>query len=135
MRPMYETEQDRGAEERVVQLLCDRWECRWWKLPIAYRLDYSLSRGDEVEAWVEIKCRNKSYPEMNLSLHKWMAGKELNRATGLPFILVYAFGDEVYWRAVENDNPKVIMWGRTDRNDWQDIEPTVVFPLDGFKHL
>lgn len=135
LRRLYETPEHLKAEAAVIEVLCEKWKCEWWKLPLTYRLDFSLSRDDKVSAWLEIKCRNKKYPEMHLSLHKWMAGLELNRVTGLPFFLVYAFGEEIYWKEVSKDTPKIVMWGRTDRGDWQDTEPTAVFALSDFKLL
>ena len=136
LRRLYETPEHLKEEGRVIEALCARWECEWWKLPLTYRLDYALtSSDDEIKAWLEVKCRSKKYPEMHLSLHKVMAGLELSRVTGLPFLLVYAFGDEIYWKIIGPENLKIVMWGRTDRGDWQDTEPTVVFPLESFKAL
>lgn len=119
----------------MIEALCKRWECEWWKLPLTYRLDYALtSSSDELRAWLEIKCRSRK-EDIKLSLHKVMAGLELNRVTGLPFLLVVAFGSEIYWRPITQEKMDVVMWGRVDRGDWQDTEPMVVFPLGTFKRL
>lgn len=134
-RRLYETPSDLAAERVVIERLNARWSCAAFKLPIAYRLDYALVDGKHIAAWAEIKCRGAKYEEMHLSLHKWMAGLELSRSTHRPFILVYAFGDEVFWRSVENDKPNIVIGGRTDRTDWQDTEPMAVFPLKDFKRL
>lgn len=136
-RRLYETPENLREEGRVIERLCEKWRCAWKKLPVAYRVDFALTSFDsEVKAWLEIKCRSSKYAEMHISLHKVMAGLELSRVTGLPFFLAYAFGDEIYWRRITLDTHlKTIMWGRTDRDDWQDIEPTVVFALESFKAL
>lgn len=135
LRRLYETPADRAAEQVVIDVLCKRWECEWWKLPLTYRLDYALtSSDDEVKAWLEIKCRSKK-EDIKLSLHKVMAGLELSRVTGLPFLLAVAFRDEIYWRPVSQEKWDIVMWGRVDRKDWQDTEPMAVFPLESFKHL
>lgn len=135
LRRLYETPADRAAEQVVIDALCKRWKFEWWKLPLTYRLDYALtSPSDEVKAWLEIKCRSKK-EDIKLSLHKVMAGLELSRVTGLPFILAVAFGDEIHWRKVEQEKMDIVMWGRVDRNDWQDTEPMVVFALESFKRL
>lgn len=135
-RRLYETPEHLKEEGRVIEALCSRWGCEWWKLPLTYRLDYALtSSDDEIKAWLEVKCRSKKYTEMHLSLHKVMAGLELSRVTGLPFLLVYAFGDEIYWKSITPGEMNITMWGRTDRNDWQDTEPTAVFALKDFKRL
>jgi hypothetical protein len=133
LRRLYETPKDREAEQTVIDALCKRWHCEWWKLPLHYQLDYALtSEDDKVKAWLEIKCRAKKQ-DIKLSLHKVMAGLELSRVTGLPFLLAVAFGDEIYWREVKQERFEIVMWGRVDRNDWQDTEPTAVFPLKEFK--
>lgn len=134
MRPLYETENDRALEARVISRLEVRWKCRAVKLPISYKVDFALER-EKVKAWVEVKCRGRKYEEMYLSLHKWMAGRELSLNTGLPFILVYGFKDEIYWRSVSKDAPSILIGGRQDRGDWQDLEPMAVFGLDTFKRL
>ena len=134
MRPLYETPESLEDEQKVADLLEMYWTRKLVKLPIAYRVDYAVVK-DDITAWAEIKCRTTEYPEMYLSLHKWMAGKELSRQTGLPFILVYAFKGKVHWKTVENDTPRIVIGGRKDRKDWQDMEPMAVFRLDQFKTL
>ena len=135
MRPLYEDSTSLGNEEAVLARLKQRWHCVGFKLPIAYRLDYALVEDGRVQAWAEIKCRGKRYEEMYLSLHKWMAGKELADKTGLPFLLVYAFGVNIYWKRVDEDTPRLVIGGRTDRKDWQDTEPMAVFALKDFNPL
>lgn len=134
-RPTYETASNLAAEMAVLRRLEHQWKCVGQKLPIAYQLDYALTVEDKIVAWAEIKCRTTKYSDMYLSLHKWMAGKNLYRDTGLPFILVYSFKHEIYWKPVHNDNPELEIGGRWDRGDWQDTEPMAVFKLDTFKVL
>ena len=131
---MYETAENLSAEEAVLIKLKKKWRCEGYKLPLAYQVDYVLVT-DRIKAFVEIKCRGQKYDEMYLSLHKWMKGKELSLITGVPFILVYAFQDEVWWKPVQHDLPVFTVGGRTDRKDWQDIEPMAVFKLKEFKRL
>ena len=135
LRRLYETPEDRKAEEVVIKALCKRWQCEWWKLPLHYQLDYALtSECDDVKAWLEIKCRSKKQ-DIKLSLHKVMAGLELHRVSGHPFLLAVAFGDEIYWREITQQPMQIVMWGRVDRGDWQDTEPMAVFSLNEFKPL
>lgn len=136
MRPIYETPDTLRDERAVIQSACAHWGCESIKLPMSYRIDFAVLMGGQVEAWAEVKCRGKMYPEMYLSLGKWSAGKELSRATGLPFLLLYSFKDRgVFWRRVDEDSPSFVIGGRTDRNDWQDIEPMAVFSLNTFQPL
>lgn len=132
---MYEKPENLAAERLVVEALEAKWSCSLKKLPIAYQLDYMAFQGIKAKAIIEIKCRGQKYDEMLLSLHKWMAGREMNKALGLPFILVYAFGTEIFWKAVQDEKPEVRLGGRTDRNDWQDVEPVVMFKLSTFNKL
>ena len=115
----------------MAQFLEQRWNCTLRKLPIAYRVDCALFRAGKLSAWVEIKCRGKRYAEMFLSLHKYMAGRDLAVASGVPFIIVYAFADGGILSVKTDDRtPLIDVGGRTDRNDWQDIEPMVVLKIN-----
>lgn len=135
MRPMYETSETLAAERLVVESLQVAWECTLKKFPIAYQLDYMAFQDSDAKAVIEIKCRKAKYDEMFLSLHKWLAGREMSIATGLPFVLVYAFGQEIFWKPVQNEKIGIKWGGRTDRNDWQDSEPMATFKLSTFKKL
>jgi hypothetical protein len=135
-RPIYEKEADLDNEQEVLTRLEKAWKCRGQKLPIRYGADYCLTVEGKIKAWAEIKCRDKKYPEMWVSLREWMAGKELAQVTSRPFLLVYAFNGEIYWKNVENDTPEIVMGGgRTDRGDWQDQEPMAVFLIETFGRL
>jgi hypothetical protein len=135
-RPLYETPENLKREQEVANAIKEKWKCDIRKLPIAYRLDYMILKNNKPVAVLEIKCRNAMYEEMYLSLHKWMAGKELSRNVGVPFILAYEFKDKgIYWHTVNEEKPELAVGGRTDRGDWQDIEPMVVFRLSKFTVL
>lgn len=135
-RPLYETPENLKREQEVAEQLKQKWDCEVRKLPIAYRLDYMILQEGKPVAVLEIKCRNAMYEEMHLSLHKWMAGRELSKSVGVPFILVYEFKNKgIYWHKVDDTAPELALGGRTDRGDWQDIEPMAVFRLSKFKVL
>ena len=138
MRPTYETETSLKAEREVAQQLEKRWRCKLIKLPISYRADY-LAFRDKPVAVIEIKCRGKRYPEMILSLHKFLEARGLAKALStereVPFILVYSFPEGIWWGNVTNYPLDIKIGGRKDRNDWQDTEPVQMFDLAGFKKL
>ena len=135
-RPLYETPEHPRREQEVIDKIKAVWKCDVKKLPIAYRLDYVLLQDNKPVAVMEIKCRNAMYEEMHLSLHKCMAGKEMSKSVGLPFILVYEFKDKgIYWHKIEDGPLELAIGGRTDRGDWQDIEPMAVFRLSTFRML
>lgn len=133
MRPLYETPETLRNEDSVIKRLCRQWQCESRKLPMSYRVDYALVVKEKMVAWLEVKCRNQPYEQMYLSLAKWAAGTGLSKATGLPFLLVYAFKDGLCWKRVDEDKPDFYIGGRSDRGDWQDMEPMAVFPLKDFK--
>jgi hypothetical protein len=135
-RPQYERDSDLAAEAEVIAAIEDRWSCRAIKLPKSYRLDFALTKGEQVRAWAEIKCRGRRYPTYMLSLHKALAGLEMARATGCPFLLVVRYPDGiVYARMQEEMAQSCGIGGRKDRGDWQDIEPVVHIPMDHFRGL
>lgn len=105
------------------------------KLPKAYRVDFALTVAQTIKAWAEIKCRGRMYDEMFLSLGKLLEGQRLAEQTGHPFLLVYAFGGRVFWADVSTSKPRITIGGRTDRQDWQDVEPMALFKLSEFRSL
>jgi len=133
MRPMYESHESLHAERTVAEFLSKKWGCSVFKLPIKYKIDFAFVKDNRVVAWAEIKERSRKYDEMFISLDKWLAGKEISLSTGIPFVVVFAFDDGIYWRSVQGDDPRIVIGGREDRGDWQDIEPMAVFPIHGFK--
>ena len=134
MRPLYENAQTLKAEQGVAKQLEARWRCNLLKLPISYRADYMAIREKPV-AIIEIKCRNRMYAKMFLSLHKFLEAKALATQLKVPFLLVYGFPEGIYWGNVTHYPLEVQVGGRTDRGDWQDTEPMQMFELEGFKRL
>jgi hypothetical protein len=147
LRPTYETEDDLQRESEVIKKIESAWKCQAVKLSIKYSLDYGLKRADKVVAFCEIKTRNYTMESIGkmggylLSLGKWTAAKQLSDATKLPFFLIAKTLDGVYYAQFNsqiNDSfsiDDVLFRGRTDRNDWQDIEPCVLLNVSRFNKL
>ena len=142
MRPLYETDADLEREGSVVGALEKLWDCEMVKLPIRYHLDYVAKRGDKAVAFCEIKSRNYTMQKIDqlggylMSIGKWSSAECLHRASGLPFILVVQALDGIYYASFTEFTPDdVLVRGRTDRNDWQDIEPCVVLNTNKFRKL
>lgn len=142
MRPLYESQADLDRESIVVDLLQSKWDCTMTKLPIRYHLDYVIQRGDKAVAFCEIKTRNYTMAEIQnfggylMSIGKWASAESLHRSTGLPFILVVKATDGVYFSSFSEFKPDdVLVRGRTDRNDWQDIEPCVLLDTRRFTKI
>ena len=138
-RPAYESEQDRGNEDRIIDLVCKKWKAKAEKLPKRYIVDYGLYRDGELKAWAEIKCRNvprSQYPTFFISLEKWLKGRELAIRTNVPFLLIVEWTDGLrYLDARQYPQPPIKSGGRDDRDDWQDIEPMVHLQHEWFKVL
>lgn len=142
MRPMYETKVDLQNELDAVAVAERKWNCKMAKLPIRYHLDFVAQRGDVAVAFCEVKTRNYTMEKIGkmggylMSIGKWSAAKNLHDATGLPFILVVRTMDGVWYSAFKDFTPdNVLVRGRTDRDDWQDIEPCVLIDVAKFSKL
>ena len=142
MRPLYETASDLNRESKIAEFLETAWGCSFNKLSIKYGLDFAITVNDRVKAFCEIKTRNYSMPEIAnmggylLSIGKWMSAKHLSESSGLPFLLIVCATDALYQgRFTEFKHNNVLLRGRKDRNDWQDIEPCVLLDTKRFKKL
>lgn len=142
MRPLYETAADLDNEASIAKVLSLKWDCNFVKLPIRYHLDFVVTRDDKAIAYAEFKTRNYSMADIDkmggylMSIGKWSAAKQLCDATQLPFILVVKTLDGVYRSSFTEFKPDdVLVRGRTDRNDWQDIEPCVLLNTQRFKRI
>jgi len=141
-RPTYETKEDLSREGDISSFLEKRWGCKMLKMPIRYHLDYVVQRDGKAIGFCEIKTRNytmKSIGNMGgylLSIGKWSSAKQLVDCSGLPFMLVVCTLDGLWLAKFTEFVPKDIqVKGRTDRNDWQDIEPCVLVDTLLFKKI
>jgi hypothetical protein len=145
MRPLYETDADLGSEQEVADMLSVRWKCNFHKMPIRYHLDFVLTRGDKAVAYAEVKTRNYTMEKIGemggylMSIGKWSAAKQLSEASRLPFILIVRTLDGLYSSIFNHADgfipDDVLVRGRTDRNDWQDIEPCVLLNTNKFTRI
>jgi hypothetical protein len=145
MRPLYESEADLARERDVAALIEQRWKCQMFKLPLQYHLDYAAVRNDRVVAFCEIKVRTYTMDQIEnlggymISLGKWTTAHSLFLSTRLPFALIVKAQDGVYHANINSEElftrHSVVIKGRKDRNDWQDIEPCVLLNTNGFKRL
>lgn len=139
MRPMYETHEHLEAEGRTANILGNAWGCEFHKMPIRYNLDFVAKRKEVVLSFCEFKNRNytmKKIGEMGgymISLAKWAAAKTFCEASGVPFTLIVTATDGIWYCVIKDFKPDgVIVSGRQDRRDWQDIEPCVLINVDRF---
>jgi hypothetical protein len=143
MRPTYESEADLAREGGVAAIIEGLWGCKLVKLPISYHLDFAATRAAKCVAFCEVKTRNYSMQDIDkmggylLSLRKWIAARDLCLGSGVPFILVVKTLDGVYYAAFVTDflPDDLLVRGRKDRDDWQDIEPCVLLKVKRFTQI
>ena len=142
MRQLYETQDNLNSERDVATHLEKIWKCEMSKLPIRYHLDFVAQRGKNAVAFCEVKVRTYSMEQIGkmggymLSLGKWSSAKQMCEASGMPFILVVKTTDGIWYAIIQSFEPdNVIVNGRQDRNDWQDIEPCVLINQSRFKRI
>jgi len=136
MRPIYESDTDLYNEREVINALNDLWQTQSTKLPRSYGLDYTLTRGGRVTAFVEIKCRtipSWTYDTYMISLAKVLKAKSLGNNVGVPAFLVVRWNDMVGYVDLRIVALDVQVGGRKDRGDEQDIEPVCMIPIKEFK--
>ena len=142
-RPIYETHEDRSYENRSKQIVESTWRCKIHSNPKFYEIDWSITRKDKVVGFAEFKRRNYSYNALErlggykISLHKFVNLKMYNQTTGIPSsIIVSLHPCEIYYHLIDLAcNYDVGIWGRKDRNDSEDIEPSVTIPMSKFKKV
>ena len=135
MRPTYENEKTLSEERNVVEFLCNKWKVEAIKLPIAYNVDYLLTRDDVAKSWLEVKCRHCSSAEYEtyfISSKKIVNGLSLSETTNVPFYLAIRWNDKLGYIRVSKGSFEVKVGGRKDRNDWQDVEPMAHFKVKDF---
>ena len=139
MRPLYETEEHLEAEAQTAETLSKAWRCTFHKMPIRYGLDFVAKRGNVALSFCEFKNRNYTMQQIGnmggyiISLGKWATAKTLCEASKLPFTLVISAKDGIWYYTVKDFAPdSVVIQGRTDRGDWQDVEPCVLLNVNRF---
>lgn len=142
IRPLYETDTDIQNERSVVEAICGAWGLSARKMKIACMIDYALIRDEKVVAVMEIKCRKYAADEIDrmggliMSAMKMQAGRLWRDIHGVVFMLAIRLTDGLYiWISKPGDEWPVMELaykGRTDRGDWQDVEPCCMLPMDMF---
>lgn len=133
MRPEYETEEDRTREEAVKRRI-EQWRrAKVVSLPKKYPLDFCLERKGAITCFGEVKCRTNlwgAYPTYMISLHKVMAARQIELATGLPTILFVEWKNGNFGWMKFSTKPDSVGWGgRQDREDPQDMEPVCYYNI------
>ena len=136
-RDLYGNSQDRKSEKKVLDHITKCWGLVYYKLPMSYKLDYSIYRNDDLVGWAEVKCRTHNFgtfPTYIISLAKVLEARRLADQTNTTSIILVSYLDVIVYLDVFC--PFTIkQGGRSDRNDWQDQEPMCHFELKYFKRI
>lgn len=143
MRPTYETDANLRSEIAVKEILERNWNCDLIKLPTQYRFDYVAERDGKVVAFIEIKVRSYSSIQIDamggymISLSKIIAAKQFAMAAGIRSILAVNLADGIYYFPIDKNftTDDLAIKGRTDRGDWEDVEPCALIPMNEFLEL
>lgn len=143
MRPVYETDADRGREKRIARSVARFYNSEiLWPLPMKYGADAFLKhKRSGTAAWIEIKRRfvgRDHYPTLILSVSKIKELKNLARETGTGALVCVAWNDRIgiiSARLVSYRTCDIVMAGREDRNDPGDMEPCFEIPVSQFNNI
>lgn len=141
--PIYETERDRLNESIIANKVATCF-IRYgvvspMKNPRGFRWDYSfVDEQNNIKFFAEMKTRsNKFYdfPYFDISLSKYLSGRELTDKTGVPCYFFVDFAGVIYYCMLHNFNRSYgYVWGgRTDTEN--DMEPMLRILMDEFIKL
>ena len=135
-RQKYETKHSLKEEQSFADMIQTVWDCELTKMPVQYGIDYCCYRGDTLIGFVELKnrtCRKEQYPTYIISLSKYLKAKEFSRSLRKPTNLCVRWSDQSgYIRLDTISDFCISQGGRTDRNDWQDVEPVLHIDINSF---
>lgn len=143
-RPLYENSNSLKEEVKFFRDLrrVDEYKgYRFQKLPLSYRLECAIEDipSGAVIGFCEFKRRSNRreyYPTVLLSLHKYMSLRDYGEF-GQSFLIVrWSDVDGIHHVNAHESSVsdyKIAWGGRQDRNDWQDIEPTIHIPINDFE--
>ena len=132
---LYETEENKNAEDKLRTALGDAYGYNMVALPIKYSLDCIAYKGKEAKAFFEFKCRTVASTEYDtalVNLHKVIAAANITKATGLKCWLVVQWTDMVGFIDFQADK-EIGMSKRRYRNEAADL--FAYYPVSGFKSL
>ena len=139
MRPIYETPETLKNEREVADFLEEVWGCTFYKMKIAYGLDFVVMKDDKIVCVAEIKCRNYTSEQLDkwggliLSASKAHRAIEWTIAHKVPLLLAISLIDGLFVAWVDDwSDFEVKIKGRSDRGDWQDMEPCCLIPMSKF---
>jgi len=135
-----ETEVTRQREDETALDFSRAWNVGFVRRPALDAVDYDLLKDGHRVGIAEVKARDREFaefPSVMLNMTKLAAGINEARATGGAFVLCFSFRGQCYWTKPADHlaRMRLVVTGRTDRNDRHDIELAVHIPLDCWRPL
>lgn len=138
MREFYENNIDRKNEKEIAWKIGVQTGLQFYKNKPDIRIDFSFCDScNNVKFFAEMKRRNHNfgfYSTLNISATKLNSALSWKKALNIPIYLFIEYNDGIKWIELL-DHDGIIIWGRKDRNDNQDIEPSIKLNIDRFKDL
>jgi hypothetical protein len=138
MRPLYENDADRDAEESARRKLQDAWNCELIKLPMRYHCDFAAQRDGAIVGLVEYKrryFRHDKYPTTILFAEKVRNTEILAGACNCYGYYVAEFDDGLFYLEMNERPSQICIGGRNDRGDPQDIGIVYHWPIHRLKRI
>lgn len=139
-RPRYETPIDRANEYKALAKFAETFEV--FIGPRISETGFSVLQDKlgNVVMYAEVKTRNNTafkYPSLNLSMRKIAHAKKVWDNNHKPTVLIVQFTDRLmFTKLYPLKKPfSVKQWGRDDRNDPQDIEPSAEIFMGKFMEV
>ena len=139
-RPLNESDEDLRREAQILDAVRDAFGFDdWHKLsPKLYEVDaamFTRSTG-AIEAWIEVKARDRLYDTVLLSVSKALALYRLNLATRLPsYFIIHVPEIGVLLHSIRAVHSYRIACGGNRRGQNGDIEPCIYIEKDAFSLL
>lgn len=125
---MYESEDDRVNQRRVMAAISDALGWDYVEMPRLHRYDFETTLRHGVVT-IEVKCRNRWYGEMFVSADKAIHNHNEALRTGARHLIVFAVGDDIRGHKMRHDlKYQIMVGGRKDRDDPADIEQVLLIP-------
>ena len=128
------TDKDVQQENALAAKLSEKWKCEFNRFPQMARVDWFLSRGEELLAFLEMKrryCKHDQFPTVFFDFPKWAVVTEMSRAAGCKGYVVWEFDDGIWLANVDDIDPRVAkVTGRKDRGLASDFTPAIEIHMD-----
>ena len=137
---IYENKEDYDNEQRMADMLAEKWKCRMLRQKKLSQFDFIAYRDNKPLAFLEFRKRNQKfndYPTMIVSMTKLVAWHSSRAITGLPCFFVVEWKDAIGYTDLENfvifGEFKISAKTHNRRNNYDDQEIISVLSTEHFK--